>query len=124
MSLEESKQLDNTNEQLIQRNEYGQNENNLDMSNGRDSVTSKNGLTLREKEGISITQEGLPDINVTGSIQARNVTSPSVDAVGIKSNSSIARIESKQNKRILSIAEDRPYVSFGFFSLKIMNLDK
>ena len=95
MSLEESKQLDNTNEQLIQRNDYGQNENNLDMSNGRDSVTSKNGLTLREKEGISITQEGLPDINVTGSIQARNVTSPSVDAVGIKSNSSIARIESK-----------------------------
>ena len=55
MSLEESKQLDNTNEQLIQRNEYGQNENNLDMSNGRVSDTSKNGLTLREKEGVSIT---------------------------------------------------------------------
>ena len=68
MSLEESKQMDNTNEQLIAAGEYGQNEANLSVSNGRASVSSKYGLTLREKEGMSITQEGLPDINVTGSI--------------------------------------------------------
>jgi len=94
------------------------------MSNGRVSVNSKNGLTLREKDGLSITQEGLPDINVTGSIQARNATSPSIDGVGIKSNSVMAKIESKQSKRILSIADNRLYVSFGFFSLKIINLAK
>ena len=109
--------MDNTNEQLIQGNDYGQNENNLEISNGRQSVTSKSGLTLREKDGLSITQEGLPDINVTGSIQARNVTSPGVEVGIIKSNSALAgKIESKQNKRVLSIAEDHQNVSKGFFT--------
>ena len=32
----------------------------------------------------------------------------------------MAKIESKQNKRVLSIAENRLIVSFRFFSLKIM----
>jgi hypothetical protein len=80
MSLEESKQMDNTNEQLINNGEYGQNESNMNESLRSSSIISKN-QTLREddKKFISIAAEPLPDINVTGSIQNRQQSSPAVD---------------------------------------------
>lgn len=71
--------MDNTNEQLIGGNEYGQHDNvNLNESMGATSNTSKKDMTLREATGHSaLVSEELPNINVTGSIQVRQHTSPS-----------------------------------------------
>lgn len=125
MSLEESKNMDDTNEVLIADGEYGYNEVNLNDSNARSSIVSKmskSGLILREKEGETAFNAALPNINVSGSIQTRQVSSPAVEKSfdsKIQPNFSIGKLESKQNKRVLAL-NDELNVSKKPFLLKIM----